>query len=142
MSIIDNNGSTLRRAAFAGAFALGSAVAFQLIGVLVATLASPAGGFGAPMPAGSANLGIATRATADARALIIDVLLTALVLFVPAWRSLVHVIGALVIGVALYIVMIYALPNSSLLVTHIAWWVIGMLPAAVLGLLPNLRAVL
>ena len=139
---MQGGGSIVTRAGLAAAFALGSAVAFQLIGVLVATLASPAGGFGAPMPAGSANLGVATRATADARALIIDLLLTALVLFVPAWRSVVHVIGALIIGVALYVVMIFALPNSSLLVTHIAWWVIGMLPAVVLGLLPSVRAAL
>lgn len=133
---------TATRAALAGAFALASALAFQLFGLLVATVATRAGGFGAPIQAGSANLSVAERASFNLGVLLVDVLLTTLILFAPAWRSLAHVIGALAIGVVLYIAMIFALPNSSLLITHIAWWVIGMLPAIVLGFLPNLRAAL
>ena len=73
---------------------------------------------------------------------VLNHLLTALVFLAPAYRSAAHLAGATVLGAVLYVAMVFALPNAALPVTHVAWWIIGMLPAVVLGLLASLRGLL
>jgi len=132
----------LRRAAGAAPFALAGALIFQVFGALVAVLVTSTSSFGAPLAAGTVNLRTGRRTTVDPLAAVVDIALTALVLLAAADRSAGHLAGATVIGVVLYVAMVFALPNGALPLTHAAWWIIGMLPAIVLGLLPNLRGVL
>ena len=132
----------MRRVGVGAPFALAGALIFQVSGTLMAVLGTKTSAFGAPLIAGSLNLASERRAQADPVAGAVDVVVTALVLLVPAYRSAAHVAGATVIGAVLYVAMVFALPNAALPVTHVAWWVIGLLPAVVLGLLPNLRALL
>ena len=123
-------------------FALAGALIFQAFGALVAVLVTTTSSFGAPLAAGTVNLRTGRRTNVDPLAAVVDVALTALVLLAAADRSAAHLAGAMVIGVVLYVAMVLALPSGVLPLTHAAWWIIGMLPAIVLGLLPNLRAVL
>lgn len=127
----------LRRVAFAAPFALAAAVLFQAIGAMLAVIATKSSSFGAPLAAGSLNLATGQRMTADVSSAAIDVVLTTLVMLAPAYRSAAILALAAVIGTILYGVLVFALSNATLPVTHVAWWIIAMLPSLVLGLLPR-----
>src|SRR5205823_3304437 len=117
-------------------FALVAAVAFQGFGALLAVIATKNSGFGAPLAAGSLNLASAQRAQTDPTAAVIDVVLTTIVMLAPAYRSAAVLALATVIATVLYGILVFTLSNATLPITHVAWWIIAMLPPVVLGLLP------
>ena len=142
LTLASKYASLLRRIAFGAPFALAGALVFQVFGTLMSVLVTKTSSFGAPLAAGSLNLTTGRRADIEPMTGALDVLLTTLVFLAPAYRSAAHLAGATVIGAVLYVAMVFALPNATLPVTHVAWWIIGMLPAVVLGLLASLRTLL